>query len=154
MNENWPRWFKASVSKYFVENSGGAITYVEGDERDTPQPDDFAEFRMDGPWITSLDGKEYHVRVEVNILVQTAMDGKDAYKHERTIGKVLAAFADSIQVFKLGLGVDDDQSAFACLGIVQDKLNSLRVNNMGRIDPDYRLSQATIEATYETYLEA
>lgn len=150
MNPNWPRWSFVSFSKHFTEATSGLNWYVEGTDRQTMQLKDFAEFRMDGPRIVKLNGL-YRLDVVVNVLIQSTQDDHDGHRLLKTVGKVVAACAESVSGYKFGDGPDDNrETKFACFGL----LSEVRVNNFGTPDKDLRKQQATIEARYRAELES
>lgn len=153
MNPNWPRWLWASFTTHFATHfeANALPHFVEGDDRPDPSPKDFVEIRMDGPRIWKQPGR-YRLYVPVNILIQSTMDDDDTHRIFRTAGVVVEGFADSIGIFKLGNGVEDDQSLSFCMSLMQDKLNPLKVNHFGQIDATLRLQQATVEGHYEGFV--
>lgn len=154
--EHWPRWAFASFSKHFSDQfavSPALHCFVEGDDRDTAHRKDFVEFRMDGPRIRELSKGYHRLYVPVNILVTSTMGGSDTHRLHKSIGRAVAAFTDTIAVFKLGTDpVIDDGTQLVCMSIMRDKLNELRVNHFGQIDPITRIQQASVEAHYEGFI--
>lgn len=144
MNEDWPRWIFASFAKHFDSLKQSVHLYVEGTDRDTDLLTDFAEFRLDGPQITQTSRRVWVLKPTVNILVQSTMDDKDAYKIQKNVGIMVAAFVPSITGYELG----DSGNQFACFNIE----GTLRINYFGIIDKDLRKQQATIEASYSAEL--
>jgi hypothetical protein len=81
------------------------------------------------------------------------MAGRDTHRVYRNVGRAVAAFTDNIAIFKLGTDpVIDDGTQLVCMSIMRDKLNELRVNHFGQIDPITRIQQATVEAHYEGFI--
>lgn len=153
LRENLPRWLFASLSTHFTENSSGIITHIDGVSRLPDQAQDFAEFRMDGPRITELPAREFHVWVAVNILVNHTVNEEDIHGIQRSYGLILESFDREIGIFKYGDGVDDDQNKLTCVRLVSRKPEDIQINNFGIIEKDLGIQQGTIEAHYETYLQ-
>ena len=151
MNENWPRWFFASVSKHFT-TLAPSITFIEGTHRQTPPDKTHAEFRMDGPRVRPVPGGDIYNWIAVNILFNTAMDSQEFHEKHRLVGEIVSAFTESIPIFRYGDGPDDDGEQIGCFALLDRGLDTIRVNHFGQIDPAIRLEQGTIEGHYETYL--
>jgi len=149
MDEHWPRWFFASISKHFDDNVDEHLL-VEGEPRDTWDKKDFVEFRMDGPDFTNLSPNDWSAVLEVNILVQSVI-GSDLYKIHRMVGEVAAAFDIPIVIYKYG----DGSTVLACLELIQDiRTNeAITINHFGRVSPSQPLLQATVGARFKTNLE-
>lgn len=155
MKEHWPRWVFASISKHFSDQfqAAGVPLFVEGDDRDTAQLQDFAEFRMDGPRIRELSKGYFRLYVPVNILVHSSMNDQSTHRLHTTLGKALEAFSDSITVFKLGADpVIDDGTSLVCMVQMREKLDELRVNHFGQVDTTSRIQQASVEGHYEGFI--
>lgn len=156
MKENWPRWAFASFSKHFATQFAVAPAihlFVEGDDRDTAELKDFAEFRMDGPRIRKLSKGYYRLWVPVNILVQSTMDSEDTHRILRTIGRAVDSFHPTISIYKYGTDpVIDDSTLLICMKLMDNKTDELRVNHFGQVDTTTRLRQATVEGHYEGFL--
>lgn len=154
INKNWPRWVFASVSKHIDDRKDGLTLFIEGQHRDTEGLVDFLELRVDGPNFTEVSRGCFHFFVEVNILVQSAMDDSNFHRIHTDVGIAAAALTSSIPVFKYGTGVDDDQSLLGCLRLIQDKRGreKVQVSHFGQIDPVTKLMQATVEGHYEMLL--
>jgi len=140
IDQNWPRWIKASCAKHFDSLRQGVFLYIDGMDRDTAKIKDFAEFRMDGPRTEELSLNEYRLTVTINVLVQHTMNEADMYGFERTMGVFQAAFTPDISVYRYG----DDQSFVGCLR----RDNPIKYNNFGVTDAIVRVQQGTLEARY------
>jgi hypothetical protein len=156
MNEHWPRWVFASMSKHFADHFAAQTPpvplFVEGDDRDTALLQKFSEFRMDGPRIREQSKGYWEVYVPVNILIQTSMNDKDAHLHRKQMGIAASGFARTISIFKYGNGVDDDQTLLLCMTLMGDKSNPLQVKDFGQVDTTVRLQQATVEGHYKGFI--
>ena len=154
MNSNWPRWIFASVTDHF--SSTGYKTFVEGEPRETWEEKDFIEVRMDGPYFIQLDSSSWEAMIEVNVLVQSSMDFTNLHKIHTMCGVVASAFAgNSIQVFKYGVNVGDDQTLLGCLQLLQDKRDRqlLVISHFGQLAPDKLLQQASVEGHFKITLD-
>ena len=149
MDENWPRWFFASISKHFDDSTSEHLL-VEGEPRETWEEKNFFEFRMDGPDFTNLSPNNWFAIMDVNVLVQSVI-GEDLYKIHRMVGEIAAALNESIPIYKYG----NDDSLLTCLELVQDlRTNeSIFINHYGRISPERPLLQATVGARFKANLE-
>ena len=150
MDENWPRWIFASVSKHFDDNKQGIPMYIEGQHRNTKDIKDFFELRMDGPQFTEISKNSWDIYVEINCLVQSAMDDTNYHRIHQNVGIVAAAFTN-IRIFKYGDGPGDDESLIGCLKLIQDKRKRHRLDifHFGQIEVSTELVQATVEGHYK-----
>jgi len=121
--------------------------------RETRVLKDFIEFRQDGPYLTEVCKGVWRVFIEVNILVQSAMDDKNFHRIHTNVGIVAAAFT-SIPVYKYGNNAQDDQSLLGCLQLVSDARGKerIQISHFGRIDVGTPLHQSTVEGHYEMFL--
>jgi len=156
-NPNWPRWIFASVSKHFTDSvsAAGLTLFIEGQHRDTRELKDFLEMRTDGPTLREVSKGFWVFRLEINILVQSAMDDKNYHRIHQDVGVAAAAFATAIDVFKLGNNPQDDQSYLGCLILIQNRSSQdyLEINHFGQIDKKTKLMQASVEGHYRMELE-
>ncbi len=151
--QHWPRWIGASVANYFDGLRQGIHLFVEDQEFDASKEPQHFELRVDGPWSTQFTKNQYRVYGEVNILVNTAKDQKDAHKHKRGVGVMFDAF-DNIPIFRCGNGLEDDDSFLGCWLLKQNERDRERVviSNFGQIQPRTKIEQSTIEGHYEMFL--
>lgn len=154
MTQHWPRWIFASISKHFDDRKQGLPLFIEGQNRNTRDTKDFFELRVDGPRLTELTKGSWHIYIEVNILVQSAMDDLDYHRIHRNVGIAVEAMTNLL-IFKYGSKVEDDQSFLGCLKLIQDTRSRERIQvfNFGQIDVDTRLMQSAVEGHYEMNLE-
>lgn len=153
VNANWPRWIFASVSKHFDARRQGLNLFIEGQHRDTSDAGAYIELRIDGPEFREDSKGYWRVFSEINVLVSTPLDDTNFHLHQVNIGIVAAAFT-TINIYKYGTGVLDDQSLLGCYQLVHDYIGRERliVSNFGQIDPAVKLLQATVEGHYEMFL--
>jgi len=155
INVNWYRWIFASVAKHFDGVKGSYTLYIEGDERNTNEEQNFAELRMDGPFIKKPCKQIVYLDVEVNLLIQSIQDHTSLYAGLIAAGVFAAGFVDIIKVYKYGDGVPDDDSLLGCLRLRDDRNNdTIDLGNFGIIRPDTRITQLTIEGHYRMELSS
>ena len=155
MNQHWPRWIFASISKHFDDRKGNLPLYIEGQLRQ-PGVKDLLELRIDGPYLTEESRNYWRLYVEVSVIVQSTMDAHDYHRIHRNCGFVASLFT-AIPLYKLGDSVDDNPTEqFGCLSLVQDigKRERIQINHFGKIDPATDLLQSSVEAHYVTHLTA
>lgn len=154
INTNWARWIFASVSKHFDDRKGALPLYIEGQHRDTKDIKDFMELRMDGPFITELSRNYFRLFIEINVLVQSALDDTNYHRIHGNVGLVASIFT-AIEIFKFGTGVDDDDTQLECMRLIQDSPSNerIQINHFGQIEPDIELIQSTVEGHYEMFLD-
>lgn len=140
-----PKWIFASSAKHFEDNISGITTFVEGTERDLSGKTDWIEIRIDGPNIREVSNDVLIVESEINLLVATHMAVDAPFKHVINIGKAAEAFTD-FQIYKYG----DDKSALEVFRLqpLEDLKEKIAITNMGQIDPNLKLLQATIEGHF------
>ena len=146
----WPRWIAASINKHFDARKGSLPLFVEGMHRETRDEKDFLELRQDGPYLTELSKGVWRVYMEVNILIQSAMDDSNMYRIYQDVGIVVQACTD-IPIYKYGSDpLIDDGSLLGCLKVVADHRGKerIQVNHFGKINPSVPLIQATVEVHY------
>lgn len=148
-NKNWPKWVKASAIKHFRSVLGNDLhLHIEGGERQTNTLESYAEFRMIGPNGRELTKDYWQLDMFINILIADKMGSPYFYRFDESIGLVYSAFTD-FNVYKLGNGNEDDKSLLACCLLDQDSLpDRIRLQQMGQLEPDVKMQQATIEGHY------
>lgn len=154
MNQHWPRWTWASVSKHFktvIEDTNNIKLFIEGQDIVDRTLQSYTEFRMDGPYIKQLSRKEYDLIFEVNILITCIKDNKDAHKIYRLNGIVASAFAQCIPIYRYGPITEEvnDNSQVTILLLRTDKKEIIQVSNFGTIEVDIPIMQATVEGHYK-----
>jgi hypothetical protein len=152
-NENINRWIFASIAKHFDDRRKDIILYIEGQERNTSNLQQYFELRIDGPYIVELSKNYYRVDLEVNVLCTAKTDPKDNYLIQRLTGIICSAFTRTINVYKFGIGLEDDQSLVICLQMRTDHKELLQVSNFGQVEPDARLHQSTVEGHYRGHFD-
>jgi len=158
MNKNWPRWIFASVSKFFIDKMAieNLPMFIEGQHRDLdPTLQDYCELRIDGPNTTEVARNQWHLYMEVNVLISSIMNDSDYHRIHTSAGVVGNAFECSIPVYKYGNTVDDDDSLIGCLSLQQDrkKRERIQISHFGQVAPNTKLLQASVEGHFIINLE-
>lgn len=150
IQEELVRWIIASISKHFDDRKGSIDLFIEGQIRDTSDLKDFAELRIDGPYITEVSNGFYRIYVEINVLVQSSFDQQNYHRIYNTVGKIVTIFEKTISIFKYGTGSNDDDSLLLCLNLLGDigKRERIQVSHFGQIEPKTGIYQSTVEAHY------
>lgn len=154
-DKNWDRWIFASISKEFNDNRQTIPLFVEGQHRDDTQDKaTLFELRIDGPNYTEVSKDCWRIDIEVNILVQAAMDNEDFHTIRKLCGIASAMFINNLPIFKFGDGVDDDDSLLSCMKLLQDVKGRERIqtSHFGQIDPSVKVQQSTVEGHYRMLL--
>ena len=152
IHTSWLIWCIASINKHFMDRKGPYNLYLEGDERVYQDEEEFAELRIDGPFILQASRGLYFVNVEINVLIQSHMDNKDLYKLHRAVGVFTKAFTNAICVYKYGDGILDDGSLLGMFRLLTDTREKVEVNHYGIIKEDVRMMQSTVEGHYRLEL--
>lgn len=154
MNVNWPRWIRASISKHFNDRRQSLPLFIEGQFRHTREHPLGIELRVDGPYLTEVSHDNWKHDYMINVLVTSVLNKQDLYAQDRAFGIVLAAFTD-IMCYRFGNGPDDDGTFLCCLRIIHNdhKKQRTKANNFGQIEPTTELLQASVQASYQTYLD-
>jgi len=152
IHTSWLLWCIASINKHFMDRKGPYDLYLEGDERIYQDEAEFAELRIDGPFILQASRGLYFVNVEINILVQSHIDPDDLYKIHRAVGNFTKAFTNAICVYKYGNTILDDNSLLGMFRLLTDTRETVAVNHYGIIKEDVRMMQSTIEGHYRLEL--
>ena len=150
LRESIPKWVFLSAAKHFTGSISGIDVFVEGTERDTRDKDDWIEIRIDGPDVSEVSKDCYLIESEINLLVATHMDLTSPARHHINIGKATSAF-QNFEIFKYGEDAEDDESSVGSFILEpHDRTRGkIKVSNMGQIDPDLTLLQATVEGHFK-----
>lgn len=150
LSKHLTRWIIASVSKHFEDRRQGLSMFIEGQIRDTRSLKDFMELRIDGPNLTELSKGFWQAYIEINVLVQAAQDDADYHRIYKNVGIVTVAFTNTIQIFRFGDGVDDDDSLVGCVNLLGDKESRERIqtSHFGQVEPETGIFQSSVEGHY------
>lgn len=153
-NNNWPKWIKASAIKHFQTQMSGVHLHIEGGERATNTLESYAEFRTVGPNSRQLQKNYWQLDFYVNILISDKMGGSNFYRFDEAIGLAYAAFTD-FNIYKFGSGQNDDKTFLNCALLDQDSLpDKIRLQQMGQLETDVKMQQATLEGHYYVKLRS
>jgi hypothetical protein len=154
-NPNWNKWLIASAYKHFeaVLEAAGVPYYIEGT---SDRPLDNAtqiEIRVDGPSAEEHTKNDFTLYIEVNLLVQTAINpGINIYTHAENQGLCASAITE-IPVYKLGNDAGDDASQIGCLKpYMPEPRDRIHSHNYGQIETDVKLQHATVEGHFKIEL--
>ena len=158
MDVNLARWIMASVAVYFktVADSLSLTYFVEGvDERasDTMRVQ-HVELRVNGPFIRELSRDYWRAHIDINILLVDYLDmsTENAYDLNQWGGEFLAAMLEPIPIYRLGTGVDDDDSLVGCLTQRAGISEPARLIHFGQISKTDRIRQAAVDGRFEIYV--
>lgn len=152
LHTEWVRWCYESINKHFDDLKGEYNLYIEGDERTTQDDAEFAELRIDGPFIMTPQKYLHYLDVEINILCQTHVDSKNHYRAQVMVGWFARAFRNLISVYKYGDGSLDDGSLLGCFHLQRNRDEKIDVGHFGIIRSDTKILQSTIEGHYRLEL--
>jgi hypothetical protein len=152
MKQYLPKWIFASVAKHFDDRKQTLPLFIEGMVRQTNKETNWAEFRLDGPYLTEVSRGQWYIEIEVNVLVESATNTQDAYIYLKNVGIMAAAFTKTIKVFRLGDEAGDDGSLVGCLILKQEYREKLVISHFGETHPNEKQRQSQIEGHYEMYL--
>ena len=145
---DWIRWCYASINKHFDDLRGQYDLYIEGDVRTQQEEAEFAELRIDGPFITIPQKHLFLLLVEINILCQTHLDPRQHYKAQQMVGLFARSFKNSINVYKYGDGPLDTGALLGCFHLSRDLRDTIDISHFGIIRSDTKIMQTTIEGHY------
>lgn len=149
MNENWPRWIKASINKFFSDRKTTLNFYYEGQERNTSGLPNWCELRLNGPFSEECSRNYWKIHIDVNILIANILDRNDLYKLDRLIGKVTNIYEVCIPIYKKGFDPEIDTNA---LLETMQRVSSIETDNYGIVDPETRLEHSIVQARYKMVL--
>jgi len=152
LHHRWNRWIVASIAKHFDSYKGNYTLYLEGDERTTDKTAQFAELRIDGPFLRTLAKGQYFVEVEINVLCQSHMLPDSLYSIHDLVGLFTRAFVNCIRIHRYGDGPEDDGSYVGNMKLKTHFRERVEVNHYGILEPDIRMTQSTIEGHYRMHL--
>lgn len=156
-NPNWNRWILQSIIDHYKTNvvDPNSIPFlVDGvDIRDQTwmEQSDRVELRVNGPDTKELSARWWRIWITVNLYFTSMMgqESKNRYDLENTVGLFLEYTDTVIPVYRLGTGVDDDDSLVGCLEPRRELPNAVRSVHFGQINPDDMIKQSQIDARFE-----
>lgn len=156
---NWQRWIRASVNFYMSEKFKSipaeqqTYFFAEGFERDTENKADWVECRVDGVFTDKKADGQWHLGVEINLAISFNQDMVNAYRQEILQGYCQSFLVDCICINKIGDLPDDDGTELGCLRLLSGRRERIVTSNFGKISPNTRILQSTVEAHYSIYLD-
>jgi hypothetical protein len=148
----------SSIAVYFktVADALSLTYFVEGvDERESDTMRvEHVELRVNGPFIREVSRNYWRVHIDVNILLMDYMDmsTENAYDINQWGGEFLAAMMEPIPIYRLGTGLNDDDSLVGCLTQRTGFAEPARLIHFGQISKEDRIRQAAVDGRFEMYL--
>ena len=158
MDANLARWIMSSVAVYFKTVADGlSLTYfVEGvDEREpSTMNTEHVEVRVNGPYIREVSRGYWRVHIDINILLMDYMDmsTENAYDLNQWGGEFLTAMVEPIPIYRLGTGVNDDDTLVGCLTQRTGLSEPARLIHFGQISKEDRIREAAVDGRFEMYV--
>lgn len=149
VNYNWGRWIYASICKYFNTNKGDYTMFIEGQEKDTSALTEWFELRVDGPYYSQVNQGYWDCYIEINTIF-TLTNRADTYEARR-IADYLASLFNTINCYRYGSGIYDDNSFLGCLLPVDGYRERLQISQFG-VMPNAEVQQGSIERHYKMEL--
>ncbi len=155
-NKNWDRWIMGSCAKFFDDFRSDYTLIVEGDIRQTKGLQQWAEFRLDGPYCQEVSKDSWRIDVEINILCLFIPSNEAQYGMHKIVGHFASLF-DTIPVYRYGSASEDsdnDGTLLGCLQLRSDVKESMKVSHFGMVTLEgTRLSQANVEGHFRLMLD-
>lgn len=148
----WVRWCYESINKHFDDRKGSYELYIEGDIRTLQDEAEFAELRVDGPFIGYLQKNLFFLDIEINVLCQSHVDPDNHYSPQDMVGVFSKAFSNIIEVRKYGNDPLDDGSLLGCFHLQRSRNEKIDVGYFGIVRTDTKIVQTTIEGHYRLEL--
>lgn len=142
-------YIKASVNKHFTDGLPTTKVVVQGNLPSAVADSTYVEIRILESSVTKTSSNSGYIDLGINAIVQVADDDDNIYNFDLLIGQVSALFRN-ITVYEYG--PDGDGSYIGCLELVVDgnsvRDGDLHISNFGRINPELKVQQAAVEATF------
>lgn len=149
-NPNWARWTYSSFAQYFTTAIAPFPLFIEGQDRRTNDKTDYAELRIDGPFMKECSKGYWELVIEISILVVGYINETDLWKQSRNCGLVSSTFqAVSMKNF----GNADPPMDIGCYEIFTDGRDRILISNFGQINADSQMLQSTVDAKYRMTLQ-
>lgn len=162
MNKNWIRWLNASIYNVWnnfnrvdttlnVESDGtpGKIPMYFGyvDSKTKNRHNYSFELRKTGQQIKMMPDSVYQFTLTIGIICYSLNEQRDLYAPDLVTGIASTMFVKFFEVLKYGSRTGDDQSYVACMKIIDDNGQAIRVWDLG-LSEDKLYRQVCVEATY------
>jgi hypothetical protein len=150
--KHWPRWTTASFAKHFFDTKESSVEfYLEGTLKMDADSiaTDLMELRIDGPHMRQTSAGVWVLEVNIGILMITKMPDNDLYKHQVNIGNIVDDMTVTMEIYKYGSGVDDDQSLAWCM----NRTGEILIRHFGQPDTAKLLQQSSVEGDYLVTLQ-
>lgn len=143
-NENWPTWFKSSITKFLDDNKGSNHFFFEGQQRKTNAASEYFEIRFNGPNDREQTKNRFHLEVTINILCVCQVE-KDLFKINRLMGFAAKLLHGNIPLY------DTDGNQLGCLTQLRTNKWDDKLREYGLIKQPNQGIHGTVETTY--YIE-
>lgn len=157
MNKHWPRWIFASVSKHFDDRRQSVVLYIDGQQVTSANAVlDSLELIMDGPNFTEISKNYWLIETKIHLIVKSRLSESNYHAFQTSIGVALVAFTKSIEVLKLGVSTEAENTGLqlGCLHLVSDAngRQPVQVVNFGLVDKSAGIYEAMVVADYRMEL--
>lgn len=154
MNENWPRWIFASLSKWFESQRASIPFFVEGEDKSKQVNENYFEFRMNGPTTTEKSAGWWKLEVVVNVLIVAKQTKTNFHTVHNLVGVAGKAFAKCIPIYKYGANVGVDDSSFLGVMVLKEfQGEAIQITHLGQVSPDTKEMQSMVQGYYCMNLE-
>lgn len=132
----------ASVNKYFDSKKDSVRLFIEGQDIDLKDLNEWAELRLTGPRIRKLNGT-MEIEIDINIMA-SAKPSNNIYRSQDIVG-MFAKQMDVIPVF-----LENSNEKIGCFTLRNDLSHQLDIVSWGRVNPTEEISviATSIEAFY------
>ena len=122
--------------------------YFEADPRETGKTDTRLEVRIDVPTYTKITNGQFNIEVIIGLGIYTQDQGTDLFAHQKITSSAASILLKDITVLEQGYGELNDTGNFVgCLQLEE----SVKIEELGQVDPTLTLQQATCTAAYKLY---
>jgi len=154
-NPKWPTWINASVINHFsaVAETQSIGFYVEGEDRQTADENEYVELRLNGPTFTEESSGCFVIDLDISILVTVKKGGSDVYRPHKLAGAFIQQMID-IPIYDKGYALVPPATDYAiqfCMPL-SPKRNHVRWSYFGQASADIALLQGAVIASYSVKL--
>jgi hypothetical protein len=132
-----PLWILKAIYKAFASLN----PFFEGQIRNTDGLKTWIELRVDGPDFIPQTKDRWAIKVRLQFIITTTIDGADIYRHSKKVGEVFTLLSP-LSV------VDGSANEVVCLNIARNEMGAIRYINIGQVQPQARFQQSVIEVDY------
>lgn len=122
--------------------------YFEADPRANSKTDTRLEVRIDVPSYTKITNGQYNIEVVIGLGIYTQDQSSDLFAHQKITSSAASILLKDITVLEQGYGeLHDTGNVVGCLQLEE----SVKIEELGQVDPTLPLQQATCTAAYKLY---